>query len=273
MSSGIPGMGKSYPYWPANYDGNGGGGGGGGPVGSIIMWATPQIPQYYKLCNGQSLLISQYSSLYNAIGNTFSSGKATPGGIYCQTYEICGNEVILDLGPEQVNFSISAGDTVKATGFTKSSGNYNINGYSFLVTQAPPIGNVSGIIRLFTGPDLSGQTGFGTIGNLTRINFNLPDFNNYNVRGAGVTNVGDVSGNDSATLIADNLPQHRHGYNLAAGSGYGAASGDNGNRADQSQNYTNSGQTYLDSSNDATTNSPFSVINRYIAMNFIIRYA
>lgn len=52
------------------------------PLGVINMWAGPieKIPQNYKLCDGQALEISQYTELYNVIGETFNTAPLPTGG-------------------------------------------------------------------------------------------------------------------------------------------------------------------------------------------------
>ena len=45
---------------------------GGNIVGSIVAYAGTNIPQNYMICDGNELLISEYSDLFVAIGNTFN---------------------------------------------------------------------------------------------------------------------------------------------------------------------------------------------------------
>lgn len=102
--------------------------------------------------------------------------------------------------------------------------------------------------------------------------FNVPNTAGKTIRGVnGSYLLGQSGGAESVVISADNLPQHRHGYNLAAGTGYTAADGSTGNRASQTQNYTNADQTYLNSSNTLTTNSAVAIVNTYVAVPFIIR--
>jgi microcystin-dependent protein len=104
--------------------------------------------------------------------------------------------------------------------------------------------------------------------------FNLPNTAGRVVRGVnGTYTLAGTGGADSVVISADNLPQHRHGYNLAAGTGYSAANGSEGNRATQTQNYTNAGQTYLDGSNTLTTNSAVAIANTWVGVNYIIKFA
>ena len=47
------------------------------PVGAIIPYAGTNIPTGYILCNGQSLLRTEYPDLFNAIGTTYGSVDST----------------------------------------------------------------------------------------------------------------------------------------------------------------------------------------------------
>jgi microcystin-dependent protein len=118
--------------------------------------------------------------------------------------------------------------------------------------------------------------------------FNIPNTAGRMVRGVGTASwtglgggtasttivaLGGSGGADGTKVSVDNLPQHRHGYNIAAGGGYASADGSNGNRAAQTQNYTNSGQTYEDGSLTLATNSNAPTLNAYVGINYIIKFS
>lgn len=123
--------------------------------------------------------------------------------------------------------------------------------------------------------------------------FNVPNTAGRMVRGVGtaswtglgggtasttVVTLGGSGGADGTKVSADNLPQHRHGFNLAAGTGYSATDGGNGNRAAQTQNYTLQAQTYTDANDGGgnpilATNSNAPTLNAYVGINYIIKFS
>jgi microcystin-dependent protein len=60
-------------YWKAG-GGAKGGGGGGGPVGSVIPFCGNKLPEGYLRCDGQTVMRSDYSDLYDAIGTMYNTG-------------------------------------------------------------------------------------------------------------------------------------------------------------------------------------------------------
>lgn len=47
------------------------------PVGTIVAYSGSTLPNGYMLCNGQSLLRTEYPDLFNAIGTTYGSVDST----------------------------------------------------------------------------------------------------------------------------------------------------------------------------------------------------
>jgi microcystin-dependent protein len=274
---------KSYPYWLGTY--SSGDSSSSVPIGSVEMWLTATPPTNWFLLQGQKLNINTYNSLYSVIGNTYSSGGGVPGGLFCSTYSASAGTITFNLFGSQVNFSLSVGDTFIATGFTASVG-ASVNGTSFTVLSAPAI-NATGGSFTATTTLTSGDNGIS--GNITRTNFSLPDTRARVLRGAGTGYaLGATGGADTKTLVADNLPQHTHG--LLAGSagvlayatsGYGGAiTGSTGNYLGRpgldtiATTITDVGGTYLNNTaKTAVANSAVNIVNPYIVINYIIKYA
>ena len=270
MSSGIPGQGKSYPYWPATYGDNGG----GLPIGAVSMFAGTVAPQNYLFCLGQNLLISQYNAVYRVIGNAFSSGQVTPQGLFCSDYLSDGTNITFNLHPNQVNFSIQVGDTLRVSDFTVVS-TPSLNGNTFEVIDAPPIGTVGGaiVVNVGTVPGTLGAE--GTNGNITRINFSLPNITDRFVLGSN--QIGTTGGTNSIQILAENLPQHRHGvFRGVATNVQQTEPTVNVQGADP--NVNNDDLTIIDATYDNTgtvlvENTRIDVTNPFITLQYIIKYA
>jgi microcystin-dependent protein len=274
---------NSYNVAPIPGDNNGGSGGGGGgggggnvgagiPVGSVLPFASATIPDKFLLCNGTEYRQDLYEDLYETIGYTYGTAPATTTFAVSGGYSTSSTTIITFTETTAVNPFIKVGTYLKLSGFTAISGP-NVNGVIVVVTSCPAIGTNTGGNYQCTIPIPLPATGNGSAGTLNRFSIATPDLRLAGPVGAqaGTINLGTSGGSATTTLTADNLPQHRHGYNLAAGTGYASADGSNGNRASQTQNYTNGDQTYLNGSNTATTNSAFSIRNPYVSFNFIIK--
>lgn len=55
------------------------------PLGIVQMWAGSKVPEGYELCDGRELKITEYPSLYAAIGTTFNRAYSSTGSIYSTT--------------------------------------------------------------------------------------------------------------------------------------------------------------------------------------------
>jgi microcystin-dependent protein len=117
----------------------------------------------------------------------------------------------------------------------------------------------------------------GTLyGNVDGSTFNVPDMRNRTQRTVGSTfTLGQVGGADTVTITADNLPQHSHGINNAIRAAAQIGYGSNGNYYSDTNNTiisTTSDQTYLNGTTTVTGNSAVNTLNKYIALNSIIKY-
>lgn len=273
---------NSYNVAPIPGDNNGGSGGGGGgggpsadggvPIGTVVPFASATTPPKWLICNGTEYREDEYDELFTSIGYNFGPAPATTT-FSVVSYSTAAPNVITFTNPSVANPFLKIGTYVRLSGFTAITGP-NINGLIVRITGAPTVGTINGGNYSAAPETPIPAIGNGAVGTLTRYSFQVPDFRLASPIGAqtGTINFGTSGGSATTTLTANNLPQHRHGYNLAAGNGYGAADGSNGNRAAQVQNYTNGDQTYLnDGTNTLVGNTPFSTRNPYVALNYIIK--
>ena len=273
---------NSYNVAPIAGDNNGGSGGGGGgdgpsadggvPVGTVVPFAGTTTPQKWLLCNGVEVRQDNYEDLLTSIGYNYGPAPATTT-FSVQSYSTASPNLITFTNTAVANPFLKIGTYVRLSGFTAITGP-NVNGLIVRITAAPTVGTIGGGNYSAVPETPIPAIGNGAVGTLTRYSIPLPDLRLASPIGAqaGTIAFGTSGGSATTTLTADNLPQHRHGYNLAAGGGYGAADGSNGNRAAQVQNYTNGDQTYLnDGTNTLVGNTPFSTRNPYVAMNYIIK--
>jgi len=273
---------NSYNVAPIAGDNNGGSGGGGGgggpsadggvPIGTVVPFASTTTPPKWLLCNGTEYRQDSYEDLYETIGYTYGTAPTTTTFAVSGGYSTSSTTIITFTETTAVNPFIKVGTYLKLSGFTAISGP-NVNGLVVIVNSCPPIGTNTGGNYQCTIPTPLPTTGNGSAGTLNRYSVPVPDLRLASPIGAqaGTINFGTSGGASTYQLNEQNLPQHRHGYNLAAGTGYGAADGGNGNRASQTQNYTNADQTYPNGSNTPVANTAFSIRNPYVAMNYIIK--
>jgi microcystin-dependent protein len=272
----------SYNVAP-NADDNGGGGGGGGgggnnnalPLGVVVPYAGyAAAPTDWLLCDGTEYRNDTiYEGLYNLIGFAFgvASTIQVQGGIGAYSYGATANT--LTFNTTTANQFMKAGTIVRPSGFTVTTGQ-DINATYVLVTSAPAIGGTGVTTGTFVQPITGTGSGNATGSyNVNRASFAVPNMVSKFPLGAqfnGSPAIASTGGASTVVISADNLPQHRHGYNLAAGTGYASADGGNGNRASQVQNYTNGDQTVPNVGTTPVTNSAVNILNPYLSLYYII---
>lgn len=278
---------RSYNVAPDIIDAGQGGGSGGGniinlgmPLGVVIPFAgvisnfgNVGVPDKWLLCDGREVRTDEYQDLFNILGFTYGVAPSTQVQTGIGNYSYNNNTISFLM--TTANVFLKIGTYIRPTGFSAGSG-ADLNGTWILITQAPAIGGTGVSTGTFAQPIFgvgSGNT-TGTF-SVNRASVPLPNMVGkfpYGANAIGGSPVpASTGGATQYQLLANNLPQHRHGYNLAAGNGYSSIDGSNGNRASISQNYTNGDQTYLnDANNTLVANSPFSILNPYLALNYII---
>jgi microcystin-dependent protein len=106
--------------------------------------------------------------------------------------------------------------------------------------------------------------------------FNVPNTAGRVVRGVnGTYTQASTGGLDAVTITANNLPQHVH-QQVAGGNINIISSGSTpvqGNTDNVSSANTISGRTLLDDGSAVTANTAVSIVNPYIAINYIIKSA
>lgn len=254
------------------------------PIGSIINFGGSTAPPSWLICDGTAVSRNTYTSLFGVIGTTYGAGDGTAVPIFSGAV---GGGAGLGY---TLNF-VSNPYIVVGTTFMVNGTGTALDGNTY--TAIDP---TSSTLITFIGPNvgLINTGGNGTITKMgTLTTFNVPNTAGRMVRGVGTASwtglgggtasttivaLGGSGGADGTKVSADNLPQHRHGFNIAAGSGYTATNGVNGNRADQTANYTTQAKTYTDANDGGgapilATNSNAPTLNAYVGINYIIKFS
>jgi len=102
------------------------------PIGSIIIYAGELIPKNWLKCDGSQLLISDYTELYNVIGNIYGGNQLIFNLPDSQGKTIIGISNKYELGKsggEEVHLlTVDELPTHSFSGTTDISGNHNHNG-------------------------------------------------------------------------------------------------------------------------------------------------
>ena len=274
------GEGPAGPAGPAGPTGPAGPAG-VGPTGSIIMFGGSTAPTGWLLCNGDMITQAAYAALYAVIGYTYSADPA--GGSTMTdlnpTYGFSSNQITLSATG---NPFVTVGMTAMIGGAPPNPGTPDLQGLPFLVTTAPPPGEPGTIIGEFVTP-VAG-TGSGTGGSyvLTRLSFQVPNTLAKTIRGVGADGaypLGSSGGVENVTLGPTNVPPHVHklasiGPNSALFSGGGGDGSVDNNGSNDPQLF--SSNDIYNGANELVTASganpaSFSVVNTYIAFNYIIK--
>jgi microcystin-dependent protein len=245
------------------------------PIGSIINFGGSTAPTSWLLCDGTAVSRNTYTSLFGVIGTTYGAGDGAVASITSGSWS--SNIYTIVMPSNNTNIAVGTPFIINGTG---NAGFDGITWTAIAPTNATTI--------TFNSPSQTGAMSVGNVRKASPTTFNIPNTAGRMVRGVGTASwtglgggtasttivaLGGSGGADGTKVSVDNLPQHRHGFNLAAGGGYGSADGSNGNRAAQTQNYTNSGQTYEDGSLTLATNSNAPTLNAYVGINYIIKFS
>ena len=276
----------SYNVAPLQGENNGGAGGGGGepvggglPLGTIVLSALAgsSDPDWLVCDSTEYRIDTNNFQLFNVIGWRYSPNTAVETQ-YFGTYTYgtgTPNEITFNTATPILNQIISVGSFIKPYTFIATTG-ANINGSIIRITSCPALNtNTTGV---YTGVFVPPITGTGT-GNasanqlVSRWSYNVPDLTGRVPLGFNATYPrATTGGSATTTLTADNLPQHRHGTPVP---GTSSATAGGGLRAgtfnvdDGTRTWAN--QTYLENGSTLATNSAFSNLPPYLAVNYIIK--
>lgn len=275
---------RSYNVAPDIIDAGQGGGGGGNitnlgmPIGSVIPFAgvvgyngSFGVPTNWLLCDGREVRNDTYADLYNVIGFTYGVAPATTVLTGIGAYSYTGNTITFNI--TTANTFVKAGTYVRPADFTTTTGQ-NVNGTYILITSAPAIGGTGTGVGTFANP-ISGTGSGNATGShsVNRASITTPNMVSRFPLGASTTTTpsnASTGGASTYQLTANNLPSHQHGVfvagstSLASGSGNrsGDPNVDNGTK-------TIAGSTYVDNG-ALVQNTAFSILNPYLALNYII---
>jgi microcystin-dependent protein len=230
------------------------------PVGSMLLWATGTPPPEFLLCDGSIISRNTYSELFDTIGTTFGEGNG--GTVTMTSATVTAGILIIQVVS---NTFITSGSTFSGFGMTPTGG---FLGGQFIATTA----NSSQI----TAPAgfAAGSYSGGILRLVFPTTFNLPNTGGKVIRGVnGTYSLGASAGSDSITLDAVNLPQHVHGYSRGTTTAVTTGGGGSVNFTGDTMNSfkTTASQTY-DNGGAAFTQTAVSIVNSYLAINYIIKY-
>jgi microcystin-dependent protein len=120
---------------------------------------------------------------------------------------------------------------------------------------------------------LSGDNGIS--GNVTRTNFSLPDTRTRTLRGAGTGYaLGATGGADTKSLVIGNIPNHSHLQYSAGSTGVASGLATAGGTVYNINTIAVGGVVNTDGSGvSGGLGQAFSIVNPYIVINYIIKYA
>jgi len=277
---------RSYNVAPDIIDAGQGGGSGGNitnlgmPLGVVIPYAgvissfgTVGVPDKWLLCDGREVRTDEYQDLFNILGFTYGVAPSSQVQSGIGNYSYNNNTISFLM--TTANVFLKIGTYIRPTGFSAGSG-ADLNGTWILITGAPAIGGTGVSTGTFAQP-IAGIGSGNTTGtfSVNRASVPMPNMVGKFPYGANAVSGSPVpastGGATTYQLTANNLPSHQHGVLQAGGrslsSGGGNLSGDpnvdNGLR-------TIAGSTYVDSGGALVQNTAFSILNPYLALNYII---
>lgn len=260
----------------------------GVPIGTILPFAGAAAPYGYLLCDGSEQEISKYRDLYNVIGTTYGTPFRGQAGLTFVLPDLRGrfalgkhdmdNNTTVPLGGGFVDGGggLPTNETITAGNFIVNR-RYRISSVGSTVWTA--IGASSSTVgTVFTATGSGSGTGSATL---------LP-----RVDDTQASTLGGSKGDYQNTLIPTNLPQHEHDLKALKDDGTkgfdqyyvtrlattAPSTTDVQDGAFLGRGPTTPGQTqYLPTSGgvqgytSAQLGQPFSIMNPYLVVNYIIR--
>lgn len=255
------------------------------PVGVISPFVGPtaQIPTGWLLCDGNKVNVSQWTDLYNMIGQEFYAQGVTSNALTGGLRDI---QVSMDGGTR----NLSVNDAVRVQSVISGLTNASVDTY---VSQ---VQNNIVTFKDFLGG--TGATGFLVTGRIDATytsTFFLPDIRRRVLVGStrGLTStslnslypnikIGDLGGSNLKTLIENNIPAHEH--RLKKLTGLGTTSGSLAAGAAITGGITAAGGYLTDAQTDSGADNiftaqgpvgsqgqPFDSMPDYLTVNWIIR--
>lgn len=273
------------------------------PVGSIFPFAGTTPPAGYLLCDGSEQNIGIYSSLFNAIGYSYSVGVLRGFNTFALP-DMRGRHPI---GLDNMNNGNTVSLEIRATGAVRTTqiGTSSIT-TTFVITDASTINGPFQVGKPVTGTGLTGTVVISAVdaatpaagqttltiscnpqtitaaSGLTLTSYGVTDGLLPSEDPAGVvpaaTTVGNIGGSETKTLTVSNLPDHKHTLKDTNNNQYYAFRYATGTPSDPSvtvsysHNTTNSIHLLPNSGslNASPLGQPFNIMNPYLGVNYII---
>ena len=253
-----------------------------GATGSGIYLTRDYVNDQTSIfMNSYKQFDNYFDTAITSVGGTGISGNtgATGGGVLqliSKTTNITGNAIV-DGTMSAKNTTVNG--TLATTGNTTVGGNLTVSSITF----SQPVGSIimyaGGTVPtnwLFCDGTAYSRTTYASlftvisttygVGDGTST-FNVPNFQNKLPYGkASTTTLGTIGGTGNIVLTAANLPPHTHTYNASSGV------------VEVSENTVGNRFPYISTSSTASGSGPgtstsFSILNPYITINYIIKWA
>ena len=171
------------------------------PLGVIQIWTGKEAPDNYKLCNGQTLKISDYQELYNVIGTKFNrtcqpdeTAYPEPNSGYFRLPDLRRRFVV---GSDNDTEAYNVGKTGGANTVLLSAGQSGLRGHCHDMTHTHQYNDY---YNLFGGSETAGGGGYKVSGTTKT------------TEGASRNNTGDVASQDAIESHENRPPFYALSY-------------------------------------------------------------
>lgn len=277
---------NSYNVAPLSGENGGGAGGGGGepvggglPLGTIVLnaFGGSADPDWLVCDSTEYRIDTNNFKLFNAMGWSYSPNSAVEAQFFgTYTYGTgTPNEITFNTATPIQNLMISVGSFIKPYSFIATTG-ADLNGTFIRITSCPALNsNTAGVYTGVFVPPLAGSgTGNAAANQLvSRWSYNVPNLAGRFPIGFNATYpLKSAGGSATTTLSAANLPLHRHGFPVPGGTSLASGSGLRAGTANFDDGTTTfANETYLENGSTLVSNSAFTTLPPYLAINYIIK--